>query len=225
MKLIINSLLIAVVALALNTTVQAQKLFSGTIEYEITYTGADLDPATVATLPKSLMMTVSGKKSRVDMQQGMMNIVKINNAETTSSVSLIDIMEKKYAIKSTKEEIEKAMAEMPKTKITVTEEKKDIAGMKATKATIVFTGEDGKETTEDVYFNPEIGGEGFNFDTPYKDIKGGLLQYTIENNGLKMLFTAKEVKAKKIKDTTFLIPSDYQEVTAEELQGIFGGAE
>ena len=40
-----------------------------------------------------------------------------------------------------------------------------------------------------------------------------------------MLFTAKEVKAKKIKDTTFLIPSDYQEVTAEELQGIFGGAE
>ena len=198
MKLVINSLLIAVVFLAINTTVHAQKLFSGTIEYEITYTGADLDPATAATLPKSLMMTISGKKSRVDMTQGPMNIIKINNAETTSSVSLIDIMDKKYAIKSSKEEIEKAMAEMPKAKITVTEDKKEIAGMKATKATIVFTNEDGKETTEEVYFVPEIGGDGFNFDTPYKDIKGGLLQYSIENNGLIMLFTAKEIKSKKI---------------------------
>jgi len=223
MKLIIKSLLITVIALSFNASVKAQKLFSGTIEYEITYSGTDLDPATAASLPKSIIMTISGRKSRVDMQQGMMNIIKINNAETKSSVSLINIMDKKYAVKSTKEEIEKAIADLPKAKITVAEETKDIAGMKGTKASVVFTNEDGKETTEEVYFSTEIGGEGFNFDTPYRDIKGGLLQYSIENNGLVMLFTAKDIKAKKIKDTVFMIPTDYQEVTAEELQSIFGG--
>ena len=225
MKLIIKSFLLAVITFALNTSVQAQKLFSGTIEYDITYPGSDLDPATAATLPKTLTMTVSGKKSRVDMTQGMMNIIKINNAETASSVSLLDIMGQKYAIRVSKEEIEKAIADLPKAKITVTEEKKDFGGTSATKANVVFTDENGKDTTKVVYFVPEIGGEGFNFDTPFRDIKGGLLQYTIESEGLVMLFTAKEIKAKKIKDTVFMIPSDYKEVTAEELQGIFGGQE
>ncbi|OQA02176.1 MAG: hypothetical protein BWY70_00107 [Bacteroidetes bacterium ADurb.Bin408] len=225
MKLIIRMLLVAFIAAQINTSAQAQKLFSGTIEYEITYPDADLDPATAASLPKSLTMTISGKKSRVDMTQGVMNIIKINNAETNSSVSLLDIMGQKYALKTSKEELEKALNEMPKAKITVTEETKEIAGYKATKATIVFTNEDGTETTEEIYFSPEIGGENFNFDTPYKDIKGGLLQYSVESSDIKMLFTAKEIKSKKIKDTMFMIPTDYQEVTAEELQNIFGGME
>lgn len=225
MKLIINALLLAVVTLTLSTTVEAQKLFSGTIDYEITYPGSDLDPASAASLPKLLSMTVSGKKSRVDMQQGMMNIIKINNAETMSSVSLLDIMGQKYAIKVTKEEIVKQLENLPQAKTTITDETKEIAGIKATKAIVVFTNEDGTETTEEIYFSSEIGGEGFNFDSPYRDIKGGLLEYRIESGDLTMLFTAKEVKAKKVKDTVFMIPTDYQEVTAEELQSIFGGME
>jgi len=225
MKFIMKSLLIAFLAIILNVPVQAQKLFSGTIEYEITYPGSTLDPATAASLPKSITMTISGKKSRVDMSEGMMNVIKLNNAETISSTSLLDIMGQKFALKTSKEDMEKAMAEMPKAKITVTEEKKEIAGMMATKAIVVFTKEDGTEDKEEVYFNPEIGGENFNFDTPYKDIKGGLLQYSVENGDIVMLFTAKEIKAKKIKDTVFMIPSDYKDVTAEELQEIFNGME
>jgi len=225
MKILIKVILLAVVFISVNASAQAQKLFSGTIEYEITYPGADLDPATAASLPKSLTMTVSGKKSRVDMTQGMMNIIKINNAETMTSISLLDIVGQKYCIKTSKEEIEKALAELPKTKVNVTDETKEIAGMKATKAIITFIEEDGSETTAEIYFCPEIGGEGFNFDTEYRDIKGGLLEYKIESSDITMLFTAKEIKAKKIKDTVFMIPSDYQEVTPEELQSIFGGME
>ena len=225
MKLLNNLLIVGIIAFTLNTPVQAQKLFSGTIEYEITYPGAELDPVTAASLPTSLSMTISGKKSRVEMQQGMMNIIKINNAETMSSVSLLDIMGQKYAIKTTKEEIEEQMAKMPPAKITITEESKEIAGKKTTKAVIVFSSEDGTEVTEEVYFCPEIGGNSFNFDTQYKDINGGLLEYRIESQDIVMLFTAKEIKSKKIKDTSFMIPTDYQEVSAEELMEIFGGME
>ncbi len=225
MKILIKTILIAVLFISINASAQAQKLFSGTIEYEITYPGADLDPATAASLPTSLSMTVSGKKSRVDMSQGMMNIIKINNAETMSSISLLDIVGQKYCIKTNKEEIEKAIAELPEAKVTLTEETKDIAGKKATKAVIIFTEEDGTETTEEIYFCPEIGGDGFNFDTPYRNINGGLLEYKMVSGDITMLFTAKEIKSKKIKDTVFMIPSDYQEVTPEELQSIFGGME
>ena len=223
MKLIMKSLLIAFIAIILNVPVQAQKLFSGTIEYEITYSGAALDPAQAAMQPKSLIMTVSGKKSIIEMQQGGEKSIAIKNADSSTIVLLLNIMEKKYFVKITKDKIEKAFAEMPKAKITITEEKKDIAGMSATKAIVITTDEEGKETTEEVYFSSEIGGEGFNFNSPYRDIKGGLLQYSVNTDGVIQMFTAKEIKAKKIKDTAFMVSSDYVETTIEELQEIYGG--
>lgn len=223
MKVLINTLLIAILAVTFNTTLHAQKVFAGTIEYEITYPDADLDPATMASLPKSLLMTVSGKKTRVDMSEGVLNIIKINDAEAGTSLSLLDIMDQKYAIKLTKEELQKSIDEMPPSKITLTENAKEIAGYKATKATVVFTNEDGTETTEEVYYTPEIGGDGFNFDSPYHGVNGALLEYSVKNGDITMKFTVKEIKKKKIKDTVFMTPSDYQFVTPEELQEIFGG--
>jgi len=223
MKLTFKLLAIVFIVFAINTSIKAQKLFSGTIVYDITYSGAEIDPATAATLPKNMTMTILGKKSRVDMQQGPMNISKINNAETMLNITLLNVMGQKYAIKQTKEQIMKGVNKMPKAKVTVTDETKVIAGKKATKAIVVFTDEDGVETTEEVYYASEIGGENFNFDTPYRGINGGLLEYTIQSGDIIMKYTATEVKSKKIKDTSFLIPTDYQEVSAEELMEIFGG--
>jgi len=214
---------IAVLAISFSFSVSAQKLFSGIIEYEISYTDADLDAATMAMLPKSMLIEVSGKRSKLEQQQGILNIIKINNAENKTSIVLLDVMGQKYAIRTSAEEIEKALADMPKPQITYTDETKMIAGVKAQKAIVIFTEEDGTETIEEVYFAPEIGGENFNFDTPYRDIKGALLEYGNDNEMFKSKMVAKTIKKKKIKPTAFLIPTDYKEVTSEELQEIFGG--
>ncbi|HOU99000.1 MAG TPA: hypothetical protein PLP65_09160 [Bacteroidales bacterium] len=40
-----------------------------------------------------------------------------------------------------------------------------------------------------------------------------------------MIFTAKEVKKGKIKDTVFDIPTDYKQMTMSEFKQMFGGGE
>jgi len=223
MKNFLKSALLVVLTFTFTNMSLAQRLFTGVIEYEITYSDADLDPATLAMLPRSVTVEVDGKRSRTEQQQGVMNIVKITNAENFTSVVLLDIMGQKYAIRSTKEEIDEAMKNIPAPEIKLTEETKTIAGIKAYKAILTFTEEDGSETVEEVYYSPEIGGDNFNFDTPYRGINGALLEYSNDNEMFKSKLVAKSISKKKIRPATFLIPTDYQEVTAEELQEIFGG--
>ncbi len=204
--------------------VNAQRGFSGVVEYKISYGEADLDPATLAMLPRSITVEIDGNKSRMEQQQGVTNVVKITDADNFSSIVLLDIMGMKYAIRTSKEEIEMALKEMPVPEIAFVDETKQIAGIEAKKAILTFTDEDGNVSTEEVYYTPEIGGADFNFDTPYRGIPGLLLEYSNDSELFKSTLIAQSIERKRrIRPTTFMIPEDYKEVSPEELQQIFEG--
>lgn len=199
------------------------KGFEGTISYSVTFEG-EFDAKTKAQLPSEVVWTFKGSKSSMLMKTGFGNITILANAETKEQVVLYDMMGQKMAIKSTKEETEKSLSEIPEAKVTETTETKKILNYNCKKVQIT----DDKNNTIDVYVTDEIKVENANWNTQFKSIKGLMLQYAQKGNpdsDGKMIFTAKEIKKGKIKDSVFDIPTDYKQMSMNEFKQMFGGGE
>lgn len=221
-KLFLFSLL-SIFVLSLN----AQKgkdnaAFEGAITYSVTTEG-EFDANTKAQLPTEVVWTFKGPKTSMLMKTGFGNITILANADSKEQVVLYDMMGQKMAIKSTKEETEKSLSEIPDAKVTETTETKKILNYNCKKVQI----SDDKNSM-DVYVTDEIQVPNANWNTQYKNVKGLMLEYSQKgspDSDAKMIFTAKEVKKGKIKDTVFDIPTDYKQMTMSEFKQMFGGGE
>jgi hypothetical protein len=218
--------LMAMILMALMISVQVfagKKDFEGVMVYNITYPDSKLDAQTMASMPKTMKITVKGDMSKTEMSLGMGNTSTIFNAADETSTTLLEMMGQKFAIKMSKEDIEKENAKMQDYSVEQTDETKDIAGYSCKKVLITYT-QDGKTTTQEAWFTEELGEGAFNATNPiFKDIKGTLLEFTVNESGMTMTMTAVSVDKKKISDKEFDIPEGYKEVTQEELQSMFGG--
>ncbi|MBI4647737.1 MAG: hypothetical protein HY738_14395, partial [Bacteroidia bacterium] len=126
-------------------------------------------------------------------------------------------MGNKIALKSKKEDFTKTEEDTIQATVKETEEKKNIIGYNCKKAMISL-----EEITLEVWYTDEISIIEPNWDNGlFKDIKGVLMEYTIEVEGFKMIYTATEVKKGKLKDSIFNIPPGYKEMTREELKNLF----
>lgn len=195
--------------------------FEGTIVYSIAPQG-EVEPNIKAALPSEVRLTIKGPKSLIEMQSAYGKQSVISNSETKEQIVLIDMMGQKFAITSTKEENEKALSEITPYKITETNEIKKIAGYDCIKYEV----SDDNDKFE-FYVAKDLIVNNLNWNTPYKDINGVLLEYTQKNkeHGVTIKYTAKEVKKGKIKDNLFEIPDGFTKMTVEDFKQMFGGGE
>lgn len=204
-------------------TAAAPKPFEGVITYKITYPDSKFTESQLAMFPKLVTVSVKGTKSRTEMQMNGMSTVEIKDYSEKSSVTLLDIMGQKLAIKKTSADIEKEMKSDATTSVELTSETKVIAGYMCKKAVITIN-DDGKKSVFEAYFTEELGGNNINFDNPvFKDIKGVMLEFSLRENEMNMLFTATSVDKKGISSKEFEIPSDYKPTTLDEMKNMFGG--
>jgi len=221
----ISSILFLLVVLFISTGVIAQKdkknkSFEGHIFYTVTPQG-EVDPSVATQLPTEVLVYFKGDQTRMEQKTPMGSAIIIGNSTTKEQVVLIDMMGKKMALKSTKEETEKAQAEIPKGTVTVGTETKTIAGFNCKKAD--FT-QDGK--TSSIYVTDEIDLKNSNWQTQYRDVEGVMLEYMQsagKDSDINLLISAKEVKKEKVKDSMFTVPSDYQQMSMAEFKKMFGG--
>jgi len=201
-----------------------QKDFSGVIVYNITYPDNKFDAQTMSMMPKTATLTIKGMQSRTEMSMGMGgSTVSIFNGEKMEGVTLMDIMGQKFAIATTEADIEKEMDKMPDFVVETTGETKEIAGYLCTKA-IIKVNDNGDNGLHEAYFTDELGSGYINRNNPiFRDIKGVMLEYSFDQQGMKMLFSAVSVENKKISDKSFEVPEGYKNVSHEELQNMFGG--
>ena len=198
------------------------KPFEGSISYTVTPQG-EIDASVSAQLPTEVKMYFKGTKTRMEQKTPMGSAIIIGDYTTKEQVVLIDMMGQKMALKSTKEETEKAQNEIPKGTVVAGTETKQIAGYNG--KSYEFT-QDGKTFT--VYIAEGLDIPNSNWQTQFKDISGVLLEYvqvTGEDGEIKMLITAKEVKKEKVKDTMFTVPTGYQEMSMAEFKKMFGGGQ
>ncbi|GAB4300257.1 MAG: hypothetical protein Kow0068_23580 [Marinilabiliales bacterium] len=194
--------------------------FQGYIKYKITSEGRELSATEKAQMPSELIVYYKEGKSRQEMVTAMGNIVTISDSETKETIMLIDMMGNKLAIKTSKEENEKALAEMKEPEINYLNETKEIAGYTCKKAEIKT--EQGEITA---YLTEDIKVKNANWNS-YKGLNGIMLEYTANSNqdeDLILIFTAVEVKSTKVNSSMFTIPAGYEEVSSEEARSMFGG--
>lgn len=213
--LVISAILIA---FSSSTFAQKGKPFKGLITYSISYTG--LEPAQAAQQPKLMELYVFGDKSKMVLNLGPASFMVINDGEKTEKITLIDQGgENKIYFKTTKDEIEKEIKDGPKPTIKYIEETKVIAGYTCKKAEYTVKEED-KETptTATVWYTEEIGSEKLNYGGEFTGLKGMALEYEMKQGEITTKFSATEVKKGKVKDTDFLVPAEFKELSGEEKQ-------
>jgi hypothetical protein len=215
-KSISSALIIIALLFACSITVNAQKKFKGVINYTISYSGT-IDAATAAQQPKVMVLSIYENISKMNLPLGPVNIDVVTNGDTKSTTTMLDIMGEKKYFKMSTEEIEKKIAEKPAPEIKYMDDTKTVAGYVCKKAEYSEKDEEGKVSTAVVYYNEELGGEALNYGGQFSKLKGLPLEYVITGaDGIITTFSATEVKKGKVKDTDFLIPSDYVEMTPEE---------
>ena len=224
MKKLIQTLLLILLAISASFTSNAQKGFVGHVLYQIDYDGLGENAAMKSMLPSEMTLTLKDNKSRSELKTGMGNQITIFNKESKTVVNLLDIMGQKVAIKKSVGEVELERAKYSDLKVTISDETKNIAGYDCKKALIEVNAEDfGGLTTFTVFYTEELGNLGINYSDPlFNKINGVMLQYEISTRGLLMKFSASEVKAEDVPDNAFAIPSDYKEMTQDELKKMFG---
>lgn len=200
------------------------KPWKGTIVYDLTYSG-DIDPATLAQQPKEITIYVLGNKIKTEVQQGGAYITQIQDGDAKTQTVLLDIemMGKKYVIRKSAEEVEKELADKPESTIRYIEETKEIAGYTCKKGELVTKDDDGEEKISTFYYTEDLGNKAWNFGTEYSDVNGAIMEYEEGAGNFSVKFTAKLVKKGKVKETDFLVPADFEEVTSEQLREMFGG--
>lgn len=199
------------------------KPFEGVITFKISYPDTKFSESQMAMFPKVLTVSIKGAKSRTDMQMSGMNSVEITDYIEKTSVSLINMMGQKYAIKQTAAEIESKIAAEGKPTVVLSDETKVIAGYTCKKV-VVTMAENGINNTYEAYYTSELGSKLVNFNNPlYKDIDGVLLEFLMKSQQINMKFTATSVEKKSLPAKDFEIPSDYTLTTQDELKSKFGG--
>lgn len=190
--------------------------FEGIVTYTISFEGSGL-PQEALTMFKGseTVVYIKADKHRVDMLMPMQSTSFIVDNKNKNSVTLMDIMGKKFLIRMNEADIKKEQDASPEITIRYTGETKLIAGYQCKKAEIIVKG--GKENAINVFYTEELPTN--DIKPVYKGLKGFPLEYSANQGGMEMKFTAKSISKIAVADSKFEIPKQgYTETTIEELQ-------
>ncbi|MFN9595494.1 MAG: DUF4412 domain-containing protein [Bacteroidota bacterium] len=203
--------------LTIPVSVSAQKSLSeGKIVFDISLAEGDMDPQMKAMMPSESTVFIKNGKSRTEISMAMgMSSASIFDAKTGQITALTDFMGNKTYMTM---DAQKDGAKDSKPTVEQTAETKTIAGYVCKKAVIKM--KDGSSVN--VYHTDKINARMAEM-VGAKDLGGYPLEYTVDQMGFKMTFTARSVAAEKVSDDQFKVPAGYKFVTQEELQKMYGG--
>jgi GLPGLI family protein len=220
-------LLVAIIATSatLASAQKAGKPFSGTIKFALSYDG--VEASQLAQMPTSQTLYISGNKQKTVLDLGQYAMFTITDGDAESFIFFVDAMGQKFAYRMDKAAIakEKADDKSPKPTVTLSDETKEIAGVKCKKATMVAKDEEtGDESSTIVWYTNELGSnDKLNFMGENEGITGIVLGSETKVKAITRKSYATEIKKGKVKDLEFLIPEEAKEMTKEEFMKMFGG--
>ncbi|MGZ3932105.1 MAG: hypothetical protein ACXVPQ_04155 [Bacteroidia bacterium] len=191
----------------------------GIIEYDTKVVDDNHPLAGLA--PSSATLKFKKKKFIVEMStMGMFNTMFICDLNSKTLTQMVKFMDVKQACIEGEKDI---LAENStySLKLEETTETKMIAGYKCYKVKVTMAND--PSITFDAYYTKDMGDEHVNDLSPYKGIKGMLMQYRLKKMGLEMQFTAKSVSKADIPENTFDVPAYFKIVSKEDMKKFFDG--
>jgi hypothetical protein len=211
------------VCTAVEVSAQKSKSFAGTVKFSTKYEG-DIDPQ--KHIPGEITFSVFGNKQKLSIpEQG---VHQITDGDAVTVTILIDIPGNRMGYIIKKEVLEENFAARKYT-YTKSEETKTICGYVCTRYDVtIFDIEEDEESKAVVYTTTEIGESSNINSVTFPGLTGYPLYMEEDDDGVKQIQEAIEVKKTKIKAVDFLVPSDYtmydsQEEFQTKIQELFGG--
>lgn len=216
-KLKIILALISITAFSFFANAQ-KKVSEGKVIYELSFPDMELDAATASMMPSEMTIYFKDYLMRTEMNMGMgMSTVSISNGKEKITTVLTDIMGNKSAVKMTEADMEKQKSRVPKYEIINSDAAKEIAGYKCKRADIKS-----KDGDFSVWFTGDIAVKNSNWDSPFKGINGFLMEFVMNQGGMNMKLSAKNVIEEKVNDSMFTVPEGYKMTTPDEFKKMYG---
>ena len=195
----------------------------GVIEFEISYPATEAGDLMAGLLPREMTLKFKDGKTIGELSAGMgvFKTALIADPETRTVHQLLKIMSKKYVLELDSNEIHQLYGELPEMKVHFTDETKEIAGYKCHKAVVTFKNNIKEEFS--IFYTNDIDIEDSNWCTPFNEISGVLLEYHVRKYNYEMKLTAIKVTKIDIDDADFIVPSDYIQISQDEMDKIFEG--
>lgn len=190
----------------------------GEIEYSAKVVDQNSSMASMA--PNKMTVRFKSDKSCAEMSTGLglFSTSFISDPSTKTVTQLVKILNKRFMLVLDEKSIEKENA-IYDYQFIPTKETKVISGYNCVKVHVIPN--DKKNSPFDIYYTDELNIKDPNFASPFKEIKGVLMEYQMKKFGLEMRFEAKLVKKELVEDKYFQIPSDYKAVSEKEMRKIF----
>ncbi len=211
-------LILTVLLYLTSTTLNAQtKIREGKLTMvSISPTPASGKAAQVtAMLPTEQTIYFKNGYMRTEAKGRMGTIIIIKNAKTGESVSCMDMLGKKIAMKRGKESLGKMknMISLEKPTINLRAETKMIAGIKCKRATVTY-----KETSAsfDVWYTNDLALSNPS-ESIIEGIDGFMMEYKTFANGLSVSSTCTSFENISISDSLFVIPNGYELMNMDSL--------
>lgn len=223
-KLFSTIAIVALSVLSLNAQIK-----EGSITYDMKMEGL---PPEQAAMIGDMELKTTFKNGKVLSEMSSMMFTNQTSVDEKGMCMLMEQMGNKFAVKQTKEEMEKEEAKQkdkpadPKTEYT--NETKTIAGYECKKAIVTVVGKDKKEEKMDVWYSDK-------FENPNKDGKGrgqafmkgfkGLpFEFSSAQGAMKFTMIAKAVSTEPVDDAKFNLSTEgYKMMTMDELKAMQGG--
>ncbi len=217
MKRYIIIITVLVLFVSCDSSIFSGKLKEGTIDYKLEYLDDANEKPIISLLPTE--MKIQFKKGyylqSVEGWMGIFRMAGVNDVNAKKKSALLKIMNKKYLYQVDGNSEGFGFNPMKDKKIEFTEETKEIAGYKCKKANVTWG-----SYTFSVYYTDEIKIDEPNWNNPFPEIDGVLLEYQYEMFDIKTKVTATGVIKEKVPSEVFEIPEGYKNVSKKEMEDV-----
>lgn len=220
----IKTSVLAIILIGTAIVAKAQKTFeAGTITYGVEYLLTDEQKKAIDTslLPSESKVEFNGSMAKVQIDMGMAMLKIISDASINNALILVDIpmMQKQYAAKMSKEDLDKQYGALKFSDFKATGDKQSIAGYNAER----YTYKDNNGADYELWATNEIKLPKGAKPRGFSALNATAIKFVNIQDGVKTLTTLKNVKEEKVGPFSLEIPKGYELKTMDELKAMRGG--
>ena len=216
MKILYKSTLNFLILFFILFTAFAQSNFEGKIVYTITYEDMPAEMKGMESmLPKEMKMHIKENKSRIEQNQMMGKMIVVSDMDQKNGFMEMAMGGQQIRINISTAEFEQETNKLPK--VEYLDDIKDIAGYACKKA--IMSDENG-QLTMTVYYTDKINNKA---QKEFAGLNGFPLQYSMIQQGMKVIMTASEVSEESVPESTFDKSEGYQDMSQSDFQKMMGG--
>ena len=187
----------------------------GIIHFELTYLDDENANPIITFLPNTMSYAFKDGKTiqKVEGWGGVFKMIGISDTKKDSVTALMKILGEKFEYRCKLGEDSFGYAPLDGLTIEYVSGEKIIAGYKCKKAIAHY-----KDIDYELYYTEDIKIKDANWNTPFKEVKGVLMEYQISMFNINTKIVAKEIEKVIIDDSEFIIPEGYTCVDKKKIE-------